>query len=212
MKKSGYKWTVFIIIIGLILPSVGNCGWNLWISNYDECMDKYLKETKTNYGVRVASSACTNLYGDKKINREEENRNKCFLDEAINQTSDLAVKYAASRCIDKYKDKKPTPKTAKISITDSCNDNDVINFVFFDVTNNLEWPGDNKVYIAKEHGTEYTNSLQCIDKSIICFGAESSSQTYKWGAGIKNDIKYNINNDCIVCGDNKILRKDLICK
>lgn len=102
-------------------------------------------------------------------------------------------------------------KSASFVIVDVCNDNDKTQFKFYDVTNNLVYPSDNRVYIAEEYNYDYTSKLACKDGSIICYGAKSVNGKYSWGAGLDNTGNYDTSNDCIPCGSNNVLIKRLSC-
>ena len=71
-------------------------------------------------------------------------------------------------------------------ITDSCLDGYSMQLRFFDVTNDLVWPGEDPYFILDG---SYTYRLSCIPGAKVCFGARpnNSSATIYWGKGINGD-------------------------
>jgi hypothetical protein len=97
------KLLISSLLIVFLTCSTGYCWMGIWISSYEECMDKYLEDTNSNYGTRVLAAACTKLYGENPVEGDERDPYECFIDDAIHLKNDTAVKVAASRCLSNKK-------------------------------------------------------------------------------------------------------------
>ena len=97
------------------------------------------------------------------------------------------------------------------SMWDLCDDGYDIHLRFFDLTNNLVWPGDDRVYVLDE-SDDY--ALSCRSGAQVCYGAEDSSgfDTGWWGVGL--DGTESCENCCSTCppGGNRLeLTRYLTC-
>jgi hypothetical protein len=97
------KAALAVVFLLLILPGVGYCGWTLWVSTYDECMDKYLEDTKCNRGTQILAVACSNLYGKETLKDSDKDLYECWIDNAISMENALAVNLVVARCFEKNK-------------------------------------------------------------------------------------------------------------
>jgi len=87
-----------IFVIFLTISEIGNCGWTLWVSTPDECIDKYLKESKCDRGTKLVLSSCYILYGKDELSENDREFYQCVLDEAIMMQNNLAINLALSKC------------------------------------------------------------------------------------------------------------------
>ena len=73
------------------------------------------------------------------------------------------------------------------AMRDSCNDGRDIEYRFFAVNNNQitgAWPGNNRVYVAKEKGRSDSHTLPCsAGYNKICYGGQSAGGRW-WGIGL----------------------------
>lgn len=92
---------IFTLLILFTMPSLAHCGL-FFISNQEECVNKYLKRTKCSYAARLAIDACYNLFNNAELNELDKNYYKCITDEAISLENELAVKYKTRECMDQH--------------------------------------------------------------------------------------------------------------
>lgn len=94
-------------------------------------------------------------------------------------------------------------------IYDSCPGREPIRFRFFDITNNLVWPGPNRFYYTKKYGEGYTQQLNCERGAKICYGAWQTDAQGYWGAG--EDGAESCQDCCAICDGDRYVKK-LTCR
>lgn len=89
------------------------------------------------------------------------------------------------------------------NITDGCNDDYRIDYKFFDVTNNLVWPGPNEIYYTEYYDTNYMHRLSCKTGAKICFGGNTGD--YYWG--VSKDGDESCTDCCVTCQDDEVSKR-----
>lgn len=96
--------SIFTLLILLTTPSLVHSGW-FFISNQEECVNKYLKKTKCNYAARLTIDACYNLFNNEKLNELDKEYYKCIIEEAAPMENEFAVKYKIGDCLGQHSEK-----------------------------------------------------------------------------------------------------------
>ncbi|MBF0171542.1 MAG: hypothetical protein HQK87_10735 [Nitrospinae bacterium] len=78
-------------------------------------------------------------------------------------------------------------------IVDQCDDGVAVNYRFYDVDNNLEWPDRPAYYTAAEANKTYLTSFTCPKDGKVCLGATDADRKWSWGVGLEGT------HDCIDC-------------
>jgi hypothetical protein len=91
-------------------------------------------------------------------------------------------------------------------MTDGCDDGYTVDLRFFDVTDNLQWPGNTADAYTLNYDNTYTYNLSCNTGDKICYGA--SDPNGYWGVGVGNTE--NCPDCCYTC-ENASESIELVC-
>jgi len=94
-------------------------------------------------------------------------------------------------------------------VVDICDDNLKVNYRFFDVDNNKQWPDSPAYYTADTLNDSFFNTFTCNANAKICVGGELENGSYKLGVGLNNE--QGCLNCCYFCETSEVAFFQFIC-